>query len=756
VLIFAIDISAKAMQSGASFASVQSVTSCINKIMSDEAMRAVHAFTKVGIFTYNRMVQFYSVDLASLSEEGKVKMHVVDAWDPICAIPPAQWIKSITHEAEELQCLLDRLPSLIATEQHMDESTGYVSASMTREDMKGSCTGAAMKSACDALRGLGGKVIILTPHSPSIGNPKLSRREDMQWYSGPYEHRLHCSADTYDTEFCKDDEKDREARAAFPALAREASAQCLSYDLLLMDVSKPDIDTAVLCDLCDATGGSLHLMRGSISDEENVMRLERQVWHCVTRFQGIDAVVKVRVSPGLALQKFLPGKGIANYNSELELGCVDDDTTFSGLLKVDGSIADDEKVHIQLAVLYTDRYMRRMVRVHNLGLKATSNHNTVFRYTDQDALVHSLGAIAADKALMVRMSASAADGGPREYIKQAARDILYAYRFHCSQSSPPKKLIMPDSLKMLPLYTMGLLKHPAFIDNADLRGKCPYVRGTERAYELRRMRSLALRPFMNAIYPRLYALCDLDEAYFNGGGSDDDDEEGEEGGTGDGDPYTTASSSSALPWGASRGPATTFNNGGGSLAEEGPDGLTATAATALDDDDDGGTVPTMTDGQYQLMKKWMHEQARARGDAARLLVSAPRANGVGSESMQSDAVYLLDEGSTMYLYVGRSVSASEIDEWFNVPPHANPRPTSVSFSADSHMATLMRTLVESLQSSHAGVACQPELVVVWADEPSTPHSTRLALRLVEDSIYGNMSYTDYLCKLHAAIQERSR
>ena len=120
----------------------------------------------------------------------------------------------------------------------------------------------------------------------------------------------------------------------------------------------------------------------------------------------------------------------------------------------------------------------------------------------------------------------------------------------------------------------------------------------------------------------------------------------------------------------------------------------------------------MTDGQYQLMQNWMREQARARGDAARLLVSAPRANGVCSESMQSDAVYLLDEGSTMYLYVGRAVSGSEIDEWFNVPPHANPRPTSVSFSADSHMATLMRTLVEALQSSHAGAACQPELVVV--------------------------------------------
>ena len=162
IYIFAIDISVKAVQSGASFASLQSVESCIKRMTSDALTRAAHAFTKVGIFTYNRMIQFYSIDLESKSEEGKVKMHLVDAWDPFCAVPPSQWIKRAIEDENEIRLLLERLPELIATEQNVNES-GYATASMSREDMNGSCTGAAMKSACDALSGLGEKWWCLLP-----------------------------------------------------------------------------------------------------------------------------------------------------------------------------------------------------------------------------------------------------------------------------------------------------------------------------------------------------------------------------------------------------------------------------------------------------------------------------------------------------------------------------------------------------------------------------------------------------------------
>lgn len=742
VYIFAIDISAKAVQSGATFASLQSVESCIKRMTSDALARAAHAFTKVGIFTYNRMIQFFSVDLESKSEEGKVKMHVADAWDPICAIPPSQWIKGVVQDGHEIQVLLQRLPELIATEQNVDDS-GYATASMSRGSMKGSCTGAAMKSACDALTGLGGKVVVLSPNGPNIGHPQYSRKEEMGYYPGPYELKLYCDAETYAT--LVSDDKDIEARAAFAELGKEASAQCLSYDFLLLDASnKNDLDTAVLSDLCDATGGSFHRLVGSISDEENVLRLERQLWHCIERYQGADAIVKVRSSPGLSLDRFLGGKGIVNFDKDLELGGVDEDTTFGGLLSFDtllasgggGKIKDDEKVYLQVAVLYTDRYMRRMVRVHNLGLKASSSHTTVFRYCDLDVLAHTMMSMAAERALKTRLIKPAKEGGPRGFISELSRDILHAYRVHCSPNSPRGQLILPDSLKLLPLYSLGLLKHPSLMDNADLKGKAPYVRGMERAYELRRIRNLALRPFINSIYPRLINLLDLDESYFNGGGSDDEDESVWEGAGGAGG---SAMGDSALPYG---GGAPGPDRGSLVMDQSDPAGATTEA-----EGQPSSSLLSLSSEQKVLLAKRARQKARSLGDKARALASVPRAPCVGSEALQSDACYLLDEGSTLYLYVGRTITRMELEEWFSVPPHA--RPSSVSFNADSHTASLMRTLIENIQATSI---CQPELVVIWADEPSSADSTRFALRLVEDSIYGTGSYTDHLCKLHTNVQ----
>lgn len=47
-----------------------------------------------------------------------------------------------------------------------------------------------------------------------------------------------------------------------------------------------------------------------------------------------------------------------------------------------------------------------------------------------------------------------------------------------------------------------------------------------------------------------------------------------------------------------------------------------------------------------------------------------------------------------------------------------------------------------------------ELRVVWADEPPNSTSLRFGMRLVEDSIYGVLSYVDHLCKLHSKIQSK--
>ena len=51
----------------------------------------------------------------------------------------------------------------------------------------------------------------------------------------------------------------------------------------------------------------------------------------------------------------------------------------------------------------------------------------------------------------------------RETLTNQCAVILSCYSKHCSKQSPPGQLILPDSLKLLPLYASCLLKSDALL-----------------------------------------------------------------------------------------------------------------------------------------------------------------------------------------------------------------------------------------------------------------------------------------------------
>ena len=51
----------------------------------------------------------------------------------------------------------------------------------------------------------------------------------------------------------------------------------------------------------------------------------------------------------------------------------------------------------------------------------------------------------------------------RENLSHQCAIILSCYRKHCSNQSPPGQLILPESLKLLPMYANCLLKSDALL-----------------------------------------------------------------------------------------------------------------------------------------------------------------------------------------------------------------------------------------------------------------------------------------------------
>jgi protein transport protein SEC24 len=655
---------------------------------------------RVGIFTFHRSIQYYSI---RSDHKEKIKLHIVDAWDPIGALPPTLWLKSVSSQWEDINLLLQRLPELIATEQGVDKESGYntgggAAYSGTNVDLKGACTGAAMLSAQRALEKTkaGGRVFILSPNSPSIGCPKVGRREMQTSYCGAAEVTLYGSPDIQPSSGKANAELFKDV-AEFVSLGQACASTGVCIDVLLLINDEEYRDAALLGHVCDASGGSLVVLRGDVCEVENALRLEQQLQHCLRRSAGRNVTCKVRTSSGFKLERYY-SKGVGrHHDGELDLAGIDEDTTVVGSFVWDGSkLNEDDAMHVQLAILYTDNRRRRLVRVHNLCLRATESAATVFRGADLDAVAYTIVAQAVEKALLVPI---AADDGPRDFIKTTACDILFSYRVHCSPQSPRGQLILPDSLKLLPLYCLGMLKHPAFLDNVDLRGKTALIRGHERAHELRRLRSCPVGVLVHSLCPRLFELLRLSDATFSSS------LEGRvSGGSGSGIGFGSGSGSGGFPGGSVRG--------------------SKHAATS-----------------------WRMQLARARTAAA----LAPCTASISAEALDSSGVYLLDDGSSLYLHVGRNCTRVELEEWFSVPPHA--RPPHVTFNAEgSDSARHMLCLIEALQKVAPN---KQQLVIVWGDEMTTPASTLFAMRLVEDSLYGNMSYTDFLCKLHASIQTRT-
>lgn len=110
------------------------------------------------------------------------------------------------------------------------------------------------------------------------------------------------------------------------------------------------------------------------------------------------------------------------------------------------------QVYIQCALLYTTPEGHRRIRVHTMGMPTTSVLGNLFRAADLDAQF----------SVIMKNAAEAMTEKPlpqiREKVLQDCVNTLYTYRKFCATTSSSGQLILPEALKLLPLYTLALNK----------------------------------------------------------------------------------------------------------------------------------------------------------------------------------------------------------------------------------------------------------------------------------------------------------
>ncbi|XP_078433802.1 protein transport protein SEC24 C-like [Wolffia australiana] len=456
VFFFLIDVSMNAIQTGATAA----VCSAIGQAIADlpEGPR-----TMVGLATFDSTIHFYSLRRGSQQPLMLIVPDIQDVYTPL----HSDIIVQLTECRQHLGQLLESIPSMFETNRISE-----------------SAFGAATKAAFLALKPTGGKLLVFQSVLPSAGVGSLSAREA--------EGRANVSS------------SDKEAHKllqpidkSYKTMALEFAEQQVCVDAFI--TAQSYVDMASISVISATTGGQVYYYYpfSAVSDSAKLYNDLR--WN-VTRPQGFEAVMRVRCGQGLQVQDY-HGHFCKRIPTDIDLPAIDCDKTIMVTFKHDDKFQEGTECAFQCALLYTTMYGERRIRVTTLSLPCTSMLSNLFRSADLDAQFTCMLKQAAMGVPINSLSQV------RDQMTNFCINILHSYRKFCATVSSSGQLILPEALKLLPLYTLALTKSIGLRSDGRL---------DERSYWVNRVASLSVPLAAPLVYPRLFAVHSL--------GTKDDDE----------------------------------------------------------------------------------------------------------------------------------------------------------------------------------------------------------------------------------------
>nr|XP_016479832.1 PREDICTED: protein transport protein Sec24-like At4g32640 [Nicotiana tabacum] len=407
VYFFLIDVSMNAIQTGATAAACSAISQVISYL--PEGPR-----TLVGIATFDSTIHFYNLKRALQQPLMLIVPDVQDVYIPL----QSDVIVRLSECRQHLELLLENIPTLFEHNRTAD-----------------SAFGAAVKASFLAMKSTGGKLLVFQSVLPSTGIGALSAREA--------EGRSNISAAEKEAHKLL-----QPADKTLKTMAVEFAEYQVCVDLFLTTQSYVDI--ASICVFPRTTGGNVYYYFpfSAISDTAKLYNDLR--WN-ITRPQGFEAVMRVRCSQGLQVHEYF-GNYSRRIPTDVDLPAIDCDKTIMVTLKHDDKLQDGSECSFQCALLYTTIYGQRRIRVSTLSLPCTTVLGNLFLSADLDTQF----------TCILKQVASEVATAPlpqiREHVTNHCINILHSYRKFCATVSSSSHLVLPEALKILPLYTLALVK----------------------------------------------------------------------------------------------------------------------------------------------------------------------------------------------------------------------------------------------------------------------------------------------------------
>ncbi|OVA09660.1 zinc finger protein [Macleaya cordata] len=458
VFFFLVDVSMNAIQTGATAAAC----SAINQSIADlpEGPR-----TMVGIATFDSTIHFYNLKRVLQQPLMLIVPDVQDVYTPL----QTDVIVPLAECRQHLEQLLENIPNMFQSNRVAE-----------------SAFGAATKAAFLAMKSTGGKLLVFQSGKldqvfrfflPSVGFGALSAREA--------DGRTNSSAGEKETHKLL-----QPADKTLKTMAIEFAEYQVCVDIFV--TTQTYVDIASISVVPRTTGGQVYYYHpfSAVSDSAKLYNDLR--WN-VTRPQGFEAVMRVRCSQGIQVQEY-SGSFCKRIPTDVDLPAIDCDKTIMVTFKHDDKFLEGSECAFQCALLYTTVYGQRRIRVTTLSLTCTSVLSNLFRSADLDTQF----------ACFLKQAANEIPTAPliqiREQMTNLCVSILHSYRKFCATVSSPGQLILPEALKLLPLYILALIKSIGLRNDGRL---------DDRSYWVSRVTSLPTPLAVPLVYPRMMTIHNL-------------------------------------------------------------------------------------------------------------------------------------------------------------------------------------------------------------------------------------------------------
>jgi len=453
--VFVIDVSYNNVKSGLVHLLCQNMKNILKHLPRE--VGAERSVVRVGFITYSNEVHFYNIKSTLAQPQMMVVGDVQDMFMPLLD----GFLADPTESESVIDQLMIQIPTMFAESRETE-----------------TILGPAVQAGVEALKAAecAGKILLFNSSLPVAEAPgKLKNRDDRKLLGTDKEKVVLAPQTTF-----------------YNQLGQDCIIAGCSVDLFACH--NAFIDLGTIGQACRISGGQVYKYTYFQSDVDG-QRLIEDVKRSVERTVAFDTIMRVRTSTGVRPVDFY-GHFFMSNTTDVEVAAFDTDSAVTIEIKHDDKLTDEDGVYIQAAVLFTSPGGQRRLRIHNLSLSVCTQMADLYRSCDLDTIMNFL------MKQSITKSTEIVPKQIRDSLINRGAQILACYRKNCASPSSPGQLILPECMKLLPLYINCLL-------NCDALSGGPDMTIDDRTFNMYYAQTSHVAASLGYLYPRLIPLMEM-------------------------------------------------------------------------------------------------------------------------------------------------------------------------------------------------------------------------------------------------------